>query len=68
MCIRDRDGISRFRISNEVENSKLYRECEVKYDEFKSDLKSNCKIIPAKNRNNSIYIDYCSPIEIVDKL
>ena len=23
------------------------------FDEFKSDLKSNCKIIPAKNRNNS---------------
>ena len=32
------DGISRFKILNEIENSKLYRECEVKYDEFKEDL------------------------------
>ena len=32
------DGVSRFRVLNEIENSKLYRECEVKYDEFKEDL------------------------------
>ena len=44
------DGISRFRISNEVENSKLYRECEVKYDEFKSDLLVNNK----KDGNNNL--------------
>lgn len=44
------DGISRFRISNEVENSKLYRECEVKYDEFKSDLLVNNK----KDENNNL--------------
>ena len=44
------DGISRFRISNEVENSKLYRECEVKYEEFKSDLLVNNK----KDENNNL--------------
>ena len=44
------DGISRFRISNEVENSKLYRECEVRYDEFKSDLLVNNK----KDGNNNL--------------
>ena len=33
------DGVSRFRVLNEIENSKLYRECEVKYDEFKEDLR-----------------------------
>ena len=35
------DGVSRFRVLNEIENSKLYRECEVKYDEFKEDLITN---------------------------
>ena len=44
------DGISRFRISNEVENSKLYRECEVRYDEFKDDLLVNNK----KDGNNNL--------------
>ena len=44
------DVISRFRISNEVENSKLYRECDVKYDEFKSDLLVNNK----KDGNNNL--------------
>ena len=31
-------GISRFRIINEIDNKKLYREYSVNFDEFKSDL------------------------------
>ena len=31
-------GISRFRIVNEIDNKKLYRECSVNFNEFKSDL------------------------------
>ena len=32
------DGISRFKIIEELKNDKLYRECSVKYDEFSTDL------------------------------
>ena len=37
------NGICRFKIMEEVNNDNLYRECEVKYDDFSSDLaeKSN---------------------------
>ena len=31
-------GISRFRIINEIENEKTYRECSVDFNEFKNDL------------------------------
>tara|TARA_B100000614_G_scaffold107517_1_gene96738 strand:+ start:1876 stop:2517 length:642 start_codon:yes stop_codon:yes gene_type:complete len=31
-------GISRYKITKEVENQKLYRECEVSYDSFSKDL------------------------------
>ena len=31
-------GISRFKILKEINNNKLYRECEVSFDEFKKDL------------------------------
>ncbi len=31
-------GISRFRIVNEIDNKKLYRECSVNFNEFKNDL------------------------------
>ena len=32
------NGICRFRITDEVKNENLYRECEVKYDDFYGDL------------------------------
>jgi len=32
------NGISRYKITKEVENQKLYRECEVSYDSFSKDL------------------------------
>ena len=32
------NGICRFKIVDEVNNDNLYRECEVKYEEFSSDL------------------------------
>ena len=35
------DGISRFKILNEVKNNKLYRECNVSFNEFKNDIASN---------------------------
>ena len=35
------DGISRFKILNEVKNNKLYRECDVSFNEFKNDIVSN---------------------------
>ena len=35
------DGISRFKILNEVKNNKLYRECDVSFNEFKNDINSN---------------------------
>ena len=32
------NGVCRFKIINEVDNDNLYRECEVKYDDFTDDL------------------------------
>ncbi len=34
-------GIIRFRIMEEIENQKLYRECSVNFDEFSNDLEEN---------------------------
>ena len=34
-------GLSRFKIINELKNDKLYRECEVDFDEFQEDINSN---------------------------
>ena len=33
------NGICRFQITDEIKNENLYRECEVKYDDFFADLK-----------------------------
>ena len=32
------NGICRFKIMNEIDNGNLYRECNVKYDDFSTDL------------------------------
>ena len=45
------DGISRFRILREIKNSKLYRECEVNYNEFKEDLLINKNETDNRNLN-----------------
>ena len=45
------DGISRFRILKEIKNSKLYRECEVNYNEFKEDLLINKNETDNRNLN-----------------
>tara|TARA_S200000501_G_scaffold369320_1_gene408555 strand:- start:20 stop:664 length:645 start_codon:yes stop_codon:yes gene_type:complete len=50
------DGITRFRILSEVENTKLYRECEVKYDEYKDDLLLDNKK-ESHNNLNKIFND-----------
>tara|TARA_B100001123_G_C15182671_1_gene975951 strand:- start:42 stop:686 length:645 start_codon:yes stop_codon:yes gene_type:complete len=34
------NGLSRFKILDEVKNNKLYRECEVSFNEFKNDINS----------------------------
>jgi|TARA_B110000495_G_C23025551_1_gene609376 Lon protease-like protein len=34
----DLHGLSRFRVIKEVKNNKLYRECEINFDQFKGDL------------------------------
>ena len=36
-CLIDLSGLSRFRIIKEVKNKKLYRECEISFDDFDSD-------------------------------
>jgi len=36
----DLNGLSRFNIVKEVKNDKLYRECEITFDGFQADLKS----------------------------
>ena len=33
------NGLSRFKIINEIKNEKLYRECEVSFDDFEDDTK-----------------------------
>tara|TARA_B100001175_G_C19337604_1_gene555763 strand:+ start:93 stop:737 length:645 start_codon:yes stop_codon:yes gene_type:complete len=35
------NGLSRFKILDEIENSKLYRECKVSFEEFKDDFVLN---------------------------
>ena len=35
------NGLSRFKILNEIKNDKLYRECEVSFSEFHNDINSN---------------------------
>ena len=35
------NGLSRFKILDEIKNNKLYRECNVNFNEFKNDINSN---------------------------
>ena len=35
------NGISRFKILKEINNNKLYRECEVSFDEYRDDMQKN---------------------------
>ena len=35
------NGVCRFKITNEINNDNLYRECEVKYEDFSNDLIEN---------------------------
>ena len=35
------NGLSRFKILDEIKNNKLYRECKVSFNEFKNDINSN---------------------------
>ena len=35
------NGLSRFKILDEIKNNKLYRECNVSFNEFKNDINSN---------------------------
>jgi len=35
------NGLSRFKILDEIKNNKLYRECNVSFNEFKDDINSN---------------------------
>ena len=35
------NGLSRFKILDEIKNNKLYRECRVSFNEFKDDINSN---------------------------
>jgi len=37
----DLNGISRFKIVKEIKNNKLYRECEINFDEFNEDTNLN---------------------------
>ena len=39
------NGLSRFKILDEIKNNKLYRECEVNFNEFHNDINSNKKEI-----------------------
>ena len=39
------NGLSRFKILDEIRNNKLYRECRVSFNEFKDDINSNKKEI-----------------------
>ena len=38
------EGISRYRIKEELRNNKLYRECEVSFDYYKNDFEKNKQI------------------------
>ena len=35
------NGLSRFKIVKEIQNEKLYRECEISFDDFQDDIKIN---------------------------
>ena len=37
-CLIELKGISRFKIIKEITNNKLYRECEINFDDYKKDL------------------------------
>ena len=37
-CLIDLNGLSRFKIIKEIKNNKLYRECEVSFDDYQDDL------------------------------
>ena len=39
------NGLSRFKIVDEIENNKLYRECNVSFNEFKNDINYNKEAI-----------------------
>jgi|TARA_B100001142_G_C14304921_1_gene644395 uncharacterized protein len=42
-------GLSRFKIIEEVENNKLYRECKISFNEFKSDVDDEKEEINSSN-------------------
>jgi len=37
-CLIDLNGLSRFKITKEINNNKPYRECEINFNDFKDDL------------------------------
>ena len=37
-CLIELNGLTRFKITREIKNSKLYRECEVNFEDYKDDL------------------------------
>ena len=45
------NGMSRFKVLKEVDNNKLYRECEISFEEFKDDLNIKKKEINFTNLN-----------------
>ena len=45
------NGICRFKITKELKNNKLYRECYVKFDDYYDDLLNNTQEIKFKNLN-----------------
>ena len=40
-CLIEISGLSRFKIVKEIKNDKLYRECEVNFDDFSDDVNFN---------------------------
>ena len=45
------NGICRFKIMDELNNDNLYRECEVKYDDFLKDLNEKSEVIKFSDLN-----------------
>jgi len=45
------NGICRFRVINEISNSKIYRECNVKFDEYIDDLNTKTEDIKFSDIN-----------------
>ena len=39
-CLIELNGLSRFKIIKEIKNNKLYRECEINFESFNNDIKS----------------------------